>query len=279
MVELGLALGADDSIAASANGDEGPAISEDGEAGDNPVPGWEAATVVPEAIKAGPQRLLLVVDQFEEVFTACRDEAERAAFLTALVEAARTSDGQVTVVVAVRADYYGHCAAVPGLAGLLAANHVLVGPMDADELRRAIELPARRAGLQLEPGLADAMIAEVADEPGGLPLLSTALLESWQRRRGRTLTLAAYQQAGGVHGAVARLAERAWQQLDPDDQAVARRILLRLAGPGEGEAAVRRRVPLDEVSPRGGRACPAGAGRAGRSSAADQGRGHCRGGP
>ena len=152
------------------------------------------------------------------------------------------------MVVAVRADYYGHCAADPALAGLLAANHVLVGPMDPDELRRAIELPARRAGLRLEPGLAEAMIGEVAEEPGGLPLLSCALLESWQHRHGRTLTLAAYQQAGGVRGAVARLAERAWQRLDPDQQAVARRILLRLAGPGEGEAVVRRRVPLDEFT-------------------------------
>jgi hypothetical protein len=92
------------------------------------------------------------------------------------------------------------------------------------------------------------MIGEVAEEPGGLPLLSCALLESWERRRGRTLTLAAYQQAGGVHGAIARLAERAWRQLDPEEQAVARRILLRLAGPGEGEQVVRRRVPLDEIA-------------------------------
>jgi hypothetical protein len=155
----------------------------------------------------------------------------------------------VTVVVAVRADYYGHCAADPALASLLAANHVLVGLMDAGELRRAIELPARRAGLQLDPGLAETMIGEVADEPGGLPLLSCALLESWQQRHGRTLTLTAYQQSGGVRGAVARLAEHAWQQLEPEQQAVARRILLRLAGPGEGEAVVRRRVPLDEVAP------------------------------
>jgi len=120
--------------------------------------------------------------------------------------------------------------------------------MDPDELRRAIELPARRAALHLEAGLADAMIAAVAEEPGGLPLLSCALLESWQHRRGRTLTLAAYQQAGGVRGAVARLAERAWRQLDPDRQTVARGVLLRLAGPGEGEAVVRRRVPLSEFT-------------------------------
>ena len=219
-------------------------------AGDDTMPQQPAGEWV-RAV-AGQERLLLVVDQFEEVFTSCRDEAERAAFLAALAQAARASDGHVTVVVAVRADYYGHCAAEPRLAGLLAANHVLVGPMDAEELRRAIQLPARRAGLRLEPGLAEAMIGEVADEPGGLPLLSCALLESWQHRSGRTLTLAAYQQAGGVHGAVARLAERAWQQLHPSEQAVARQILLRLAGPGEGEAVVRRRVPLDELATAGG---------------------------
>jgi WD40 repeat protein/DNA-binding SARP family transcriptional activator len=220
-----------------------------GKARDGTMSWWGAGERLLRTI-AGEERLLLVVDQFEEVFTSCRDEGERAAFLAALTEGA-WADRSVTVVVVVRADYYGHCAAHPGLAGLLAANHVLVGPMDADELRRAIQLPARRAGLRLEPGLSAAMIGEVADEPGGLPLLSCALLEGWQHRRGRTLTLAAYQQAGGVRGAVARLAERAWQQLDPDQQAVARRILLRLAGPGEGEAVVRRRVALSEFTPGG----------------------------
>jgi DNA-binding SARP family transcriptional activator len=220
-----------------------------GKADDDPVPWWGAGERVLRTI-AGGERLLLVVDQFEEVFTTCRDQGERAAFLAALTEAA-WADRSVTVVVVVRADYYGHCAADPTLAGLLAANHVLVGPMDQEELRRAIQLPARRAGLRLEPGLSAAMIGEVADEPGGLPLLSCALLESWQHRRGRTLTLAAFHQAGGVHGAVARLAERAWLGLDPDQQQTARRILLRLAGPGEGEAVVRRRVPLAEFTASG----------------------------
>jgi WD40 repeat protein/DNA-binding SARP family transcriptional activator len=217
-----------------------------GKARQAPTPGPAAGQWVWRAL-AGAERLLLVVDQFEEVFTSCRDEGERTAFLGALTEAA-WADSHVTVVVAIRADYYGHCAAVPDLAGLLAANHVLVGPMRQDELRRAIQLPAHRAGLRLEPGLSSAMIGEVADQPGGLPLLSCALLESWQHRHGRTLTLAAYQQAGGVRGAVARLAERAWFGLDADQQKVARRILLRLAGPGEGEAVVRRRVPLSEFT-------------------------------
>jgi WD40 repeat protein/DNA-binding SARP family transcriptional activator len=248
VVALGVALGAGGPVAAMANGYQGTATGGGGGAGDGPAAGRGAANVVLAAATGAPARLLLVVDQFEEVFTACRDEAERAAFLTALVEAARASDGPVSVVVAVRADYYGHCAADPGLAGLLAANHVLVGPMDPDELRRVIQLPARRAGLQLEPGLAEAMIGEVAQEPGGLPLLSCALLESWQHRQGRTLTMAAYRQAGGVRGAVARLAEHAWSGLDTDQRQTARRILLRLAGPGEGEAMVRRRVPLEEFT-------------------------------
>jgi WD40 repeat protein/DNA-binding SARP family transcriptional activator len=227
----------------------GEAIAAIGKAGDATTPWWGASERLLRTI-AEEERLLLVVDQFEEVFTTCRDEAERAAFLAALTEGA-WADRSVTVVVVVRADYYGHCAADPRLADLLAANHMLVGPMHADELRRAIELPARRAGLRLEPGLSAAMVGEVAEEPGGLPLLSCALLENWQHRQGRTLTVAAFHQAGGVHGAVARLAERAWQQLDPDQQAVARRILLRLAGPGEGEAVVRRRVALSEFTASG----------------------------
>jgi WD40 repeat protein/DNA-binding SARP family transcriptional activator len=249
MQELALAFGTGASVIPTrANADRANTAGDGQGAGDGPAAGPSAVNLVLAAATGAPARLLLVVDQFEEVFTACRDEQERAAFLAALVEAAQESDGQVAVVVAVRADYYGHCAADPALVGLLAANHLLVGPMDPNELRRAVELPARRAGLRVEPGLAQAMIGEVAGEPGGLPLLSCALLESWQHRHGHTLTLAAYQQTGGVRGAVARLAEHAWQQLDSDEQVVARRILLRLAGPGEGEAALRRRVPLDEVA-------------------------------
>jgi WD40 repeat protein/DNA-binding SARP family transcriptional activator len=225
----------------------GSAIGDGAPPCDDTSHGQEADDQLIRAI-AGDDQLVLLVDQFEEAFTTCHDEGERAAFLAALTEAAQAPDGYATVVVAVRADYYGRCAEHPGMAALLTANHVLVGPMRPEELRRAIELPARRAGLRLEPGLTDAMLGEVADEPGGLPLLSTALLEGWERRSGRTLTLGAYHQAGGVRGAVARLAERAWLALDPDRQQTARRILLRLAGPGEGEAAVRRRVPLTELT-------------------------------
>ena len=132
---------------------------------------------------------MLVVDQFEEVFVACRDEAEREAFLDALVEGAADPDERLVVVLAIRADFYGRCAEHAELSTLVSANQVLVGPMRRDELRRAIELPARRAGLRVEPRLVAALVGDVAGEPGGLPLLSAALLELWQRRDGRTLRL------------------------------------------------------------------------------------------
>ena len=198
----------------------------------------------------GSGRAVLVVDQLEELFTACRDEHERMTFVAALVRAVR--ERRAAVVLAVRADFYGRCAAYPELAALLAANHVLVGPMDDDELRRAIELPARHAGLRLEPGLADRLLADCEGEPGALPLLSTALLELWQQRDGRHMRLAAYERTGGVRGAVARLAEAAYERLEPDQRVAARRLLLRLTAE-EGGAAVRRRVPLDELGDDSGR--------------------------
>ena len=191
--------------------------------------------------------LVLFVDQFEEVFTACRNAAEREAFLDALVGASNRAEGAVTVVVTIRSDYYGHFAAHHELADLLAANQVLVGAMSDDELRRAIELPAQRSGLKLEPGLAEAMVADVAGEPGALPLLSTALLEAWEHRRGRTLETAGYHQRGGVRGAVARLAESAFAELTPAQQETARRLLLRLAEVGDGDFAVRRRVTVPQL--------------------------------
>ena len=190
----------------------------------------------------GGAKLLLVVDQLEEVFTLCRDEAERMVFLDALTRPA----AHETVVIAVRADFYGRFAALPALAAQLAENHVLVGPMRMDDLRRAIELPARRAGLHVEPALVDALLADVADEPGGLPLLSTALVELWQHRDGRTLTLETYRQTGGVRGAVARIAEEAYEGFTPEQRGTARAIFLRLAS-ADGDAATRRRAPLAEL--------------------------------
>jgi WD40 repeat protein/DNA-binding SARP family transcriptional activator len=210
----------------------------------------EAAGGVPAllATLAPGERQVLAVDQFEEAFTACRDEQERAAFLAALVDLARDRDQRVLVLIALRADFYGRCAAHAELADLVSADQVLVGPMRRDELRRVIELPARQVGLRVEPALTDALVADVLDEPGGLPLLSAALLELWRERDGRVMRRAAYDRIGGVRGAVGRLAEETYRRLSEPERHAARRILMRLADAGEQETAfVRRRVPREEL--------------------------------
>ncbi len=191
---------------------------------------------------------LLVVDQFEEVFTLCRDEDERRTFIEALLGAAERG---LRVVVALRADFYGHCAAYPRLAAALEDRQSLVGPMSEDELRRAIERPAEHAGLLLEPGLVEAILRDVVGEPGALPLLSHSLLETWKRRSGRVLTLVGYLQAGGVQGAITKTAETVYREaLSPDQQALARNIFLRLTELGDGTEDTRRRVAIAELVPR-----------------------------
>jgi WD40 repeat protein/tRNA A-37 threonylcarbamoyl transferase component Bud32 len=202
-----------------------------------------------EALGALPvdARLLLAVDQLEELFTACRSDAERAAFADTLVRAAADPDGRAVVVVALRADFYGHFAAHSELAELLGGNQVLVRSMQASELRRAVELPAARVGLRVEPELVDALVDDVEGEPGALPLLSTALLELWQKRQDNALTLASYRESGGVHGAVARLAEGTYDRIPEQQKPLVRAIMLRLVGEGESEAPVRRRAPLAEL--------------------------------
>jgi DNA-binding SARP family transcriptional activator/WD40 repeat protein len=216
---------------------------------------WTQAVIRPGAhplreLRVATRRLsrewrgLLAVDQFEELFTACEDEAERAEFAASLVRAARAG---TVVMLAVRADFYGRCAAYPALSGLLGANHVLVGPMSREELGRAIERPAQRAGLVVEAELVESLLRDVEGQPGSLPLLSTALLELWRERDGRHLRLTAYARSGGVHGAVARLAEDVFVGLDPERQAIARKLLIRLADEDESGAVVRRRVTLADL--------------------------------
>jgi class 3 adenylate cyclase/WD40 repeat protein len=188
-------------------------------------------------------RLVVVVDQFEEVFNAARDEPERQAFIDLLT----TERPGLKVVVAIRADHYGHCAGYPSLSRLIGTNQVLVGPLMRAELSAVIEHPAQRAGLRVEDGLVETLLDDIKGEPGALPLLSTALLELWRRRDRGRLTLAAYRATGGVRGAVARLAETAYGALDESQREIARSMFLRLTGPGEGEGVVRRRVSLGEL--------------------------------
>ncbi|ABW10032.1 transcriptional activator domain [Parafrankia sp. EAN1pec] len=189
---------------------------------------------------------LLVLDQFEEAFTAW-SPATRTAVVDWLVGELELRDGRLRVVITVRADYYGRFAHHPTLARLIGRNTLLVGPMTDDELSQAIEQPARVAGLGVEDGFVAAVLGDAKHEPGALPLLSTALLATWERRDGRMLRTAAYREAGGVAGAVTRLAEDVYKGLDPGEQAIARRLLLRLVSPGEDGLDVRRRAARDEL--------------------------------
>ena len=204
---------------------------------------------VPEALgRVTPgDRLVIAVDQLEELFADSVDERERAAFVDALVEAAWDPDRRAAVVLALRADFFGRLAPFVELTDLVGPGTVLLGPMTRSELRRAIEGPAERAGLEVEPELVEALVDDVAGEAGGLPLLSTALLDLWHRREGRSLTLAAYERTGGVSGAVGRHAESAFRSLSAADQTIARRIVLRLVAGGDGEALTRRRASRAEL--------------------------------
>jgi WD40 repeat protein/class 3 adenylate cyclase len=190
---------------------------------------------------------LLVVDQFEELFTLCRDEFEREAFIDNLLTTLNQSEGNITLILTLRADFYAHLAQYPELRDAVAKQQEYIGPMTMEELRRAIEEPARRGHWTFEPGLVDLILRDVGDEPGALPLLSHALLETWKRRAGHTLTLKGYADAGGVRGAIAHTAESVYQNLSFEEQTVARNIFLRLTELGEGTEDTRRRASLEEL--------------------------------
>ena len=192
-------------------------------------------------------RFVLAVDQFEELFAAGISEDERRAFIDVLVDEAWNPERRALILLALRADFFGRIAPYVELADLVGQNHVLLGPMSASELRRAVEGPAARAGLAVEPELVDALVDEVAGEAGGLPLLSTALLDLWRERENGSLTVAGYQRSGGVRGAVGRHAEAAFRSLGEDERDVARRIILRLVAGGDGEVLTRRRVTRSEL--------------------------------
>jgi WD40 repeat protein/transcriptional regulator with XRE-family HTH domain len=195
-------------------------------------------------------RLLLVIDQFEETFALCRSEEERASFIGNLLSAASEADGPVVVVITLRADFYAHCANYIHLREALAQNQEYIGAMNAEELQRAMEEPARRGRWEFEPGLIDLLLHDVGHEPGALPLLSHALLETWQRRRGRVITMSGYASSGGVRGAIAETAETVFSdQFTHEQRAIARRIFLRLTELGEetGAGDTRRRATFNEL--------------------------------
>ncbi|MFN0180242.1 MAG: hypothetical protein ACKVZ0_15690 [Gemmatimonadales bacterium] len=187
---------------------------------------------------------VVVVDQLEEVFTLCEEDAERSAYLDELCDMAES--GTARVVVALRSDHYGSCAPYRRFADALSRSHVLVGAPTEEELRRIITVPAAAAGLRIQRGLEDEIIDDVLGEAGALPLLSHALAETWLRRTGELLTREAYRQVGGVRGAIARTAEAVWLVLPPSQQQAARAILTRLAATGSSIESSRR-IPSAEI--------------------------------
>jgi WD40 repeat protein/transcriptional regulator with XRE-family HTH domain len=191
--------------------------------------------------------LVLVVDQFEELFTLTSDEAERALFLSSLVAAIMDERSRVRVVATLRADFIDRPLRYVDFGELLQRRNELILPLTPDELERAILGPARRVGLKLESGLVSAIVRDVGDQPGALPLLQYALTELFEKREGRTLTKAAYDSIGGVLGALGRRAEEVFASLDETGQEAARQLFLRLVTLGEGTEDTRRRVLRAEL--------------------------------
>ncbi|MFC9998543.1 WD40 repeat domain-containing protein [Nocardia sp. NPDC127526] len=209
----------------------------------------DAAPAVLSPRPDGPRRLL-IIDQFEELFTTCDSERDREDFLAALDRCATRTDDPIAVVIALRADFYAHCLNYLILQDALERRSYLLGPMRMDELAQAISGPARAVGLELEPGLEELVITELCGagdhhgrrtyDPGALPLLSHVMAAIWQHREGRRLTTSGYRKAGGVVGSVAETAEYAWNELSPTQQSAAREILLGLITVGQDSRDTRR---------------------------------------
>lgn len=204
--------------------------------------------------KAAPP--VIVVDQFEEVFTACQVEDDRRSFVRAL----SALSSPTVVVLGLRADFYGQALRYPELAAALQYRQVVVRPMTQEQLRRVIVEPARRAKVEVEDGLVELLLRELAPatragdahgaghEPGALPLLSHALLATWERSRGSRLTVADYRASGGIRDGIARTAEAVYQALDNSERDEARRLFLRLVRVNDEATQTRCRVPVGELA-------------------------------
>ncbi len=191
--------------------------------------------------------LLLVIDQFEEVFTQLEDESERTHLLNLLLNAAQDPESRFRFITTLRADFYDRPLLYPEFGEMVRAHTEVVLPLSRDELHQAIVEPAANAGLGLEANLVPEIINDVAEQPGALPLLQYALTELFERRDERWLTLQAYRDIGGVSGALAQRADELFAEMDEEGQVAARQLFLRLVTLNEGAEDTRRRVLLDEL--------------------------------
>jgi WD40 repeat protein/class 3 adenylate cyclase len=192
--------------------------------------------------------LVLVIDQFEEVFTLVEDEAVRTHFLESVRAAVTDPHSRLRVVATLRADFYDRPLMYRDFAELFRSRVEAVIPLSPDELERAISGPAKRVDVSLEPTLVATMLTDVAEEPGALPLMEYALTELFERRDGRVLTLDGYRAIGGVSGALGRRAEELYDDLHDEGKDAARQLFLRLVALGEGTEDTRRRVPRAEIA-------------------------------
>jgi WD40 repeat protein len=205
----------------------------------------------------GPR--VIVVDQFEAIFAPDVPEGERAAFIRALLTPPGTGtaggpgEPRALIVVGMRADFYPHALRYPELLEAIQHKQIAIGPMTETELRRAIVEPARKSGVDVEPALVDVLLRELsptvgftpaAHDVGALPLLSHALLATWERSRGRRLTVADYVGSGGIRDAIAHTAEATFEALSPDAREATRRLLLRLVRVSPDAPDTRRVVSL-----------------------------------
>ncbi len=209
--------------------------------------------VVDRVVPGGDEtEVVLVLDQFEELFTLVEDEQVRTHFLDTLISAVTDPYSRVRVIVTLRADFYDRPLLYPGFSALMKERTEVVVPLTPEELKEAIVSPAERAGLRVDPELVEAIVSDVGEQPGALPLLQYALTEVFERRQGRVLTLTPYETSGGVLGALARRAEEIYTGLTEEEQGVARQLFLRLVTLGEGVEDTRRRVRRSELLPAGG---------------------------
>jgi transcriptional regulator with XRE-family HTH domain len=203
-------------------------------------------------VSRGDEPPAIIVDQFEEIFTAGAGEDGRREFVRAL----SVLSEHTLVVAGLRADFYGHALAYPGLARSLQERQIVVGPMSASQLRRAIVEPAHKAGRDIEDALVAVLLADMrphgtpvpgGHEAGALPRLSHALLATWELSRGGRLTVADYQAGGGIRDAIARTAENAYAALGTSAQETARQLFLRLVHVGDDGREARARLPLGDL--------------------------------
>ncbi len=206
------------------------------------------------ALDGPASRALLIVDQFEEVFSSQVDGATRERFLDNLIDLATDPSRHVRVVLTLRADFSDRALAHPRFGELVSAGSLLLPPMRPEQVEEAIRRPAARVGMQVEPGLVAEVVRDVVAAPASLPLLQYVLSELFEQRTDDRLTVQAYRALGGVQGVLERRAEATFTALDPDAQRAARQLFLRLVHVGDHGEETRRRLPLTELHGLGRRA-------------------------